>query len=83
MISPHLLLPDYCFSPPLEILAQLGCGSAADLVLMVVVTLRERLEEVTANLQGVVLLNPLSCLGLQLVVENYPVRHPIVKAPSV
>lgn len=79
LISPHLFVPDYHLSLPSEVLTKLGAGSMADLVILVIVTLRERLEEITANLQGPLLLNPVSCLGLQLVLEGYPVRYPLLK----
>ncbi len=79
LISPHLLVADYYLFPPSEGLTKLAAGSMADLVILVIVTLRERLEEITANLQGPLLLNPVSCLGLQLVVENHSVRHPLLK----
>jgi flagellar assembly factor FliW len=50
---------------------------------MLIVTVRERLEEITVNLQGPLVLNPSSSKGLQLVVEEYPLRHPLVAAASV
>ncbi len=58
LISPHLLMPDYQFAPSREVLTKLCAGLAADLVVMVIVTLRDRLEEITVNLQGPLLLNP-------------------------
>jgi len=82
LISPRLLIPHYQLSPPSEVLTRLGAGSMVDLVILVIVTLRERLEETTANLQGPLLLNPISRLGLQLVVEDYPVRCPLLARPS-
>lgn len=82
LIAPHLLWPDYRLTPSSEVLAKLGCGSSSELTVLAIVTLRERVEETTANLQGPLLLNPISRLGLQLVVEGYPVRYPLVKASS-
>lgn len=80
IIPPHLLLSEYHISPAPEMLTMLGSGSGVDqVVVMVIVTLRERLEEITVNLQGPLLFNPVSCLGLQLVAENYPVRYPLLK----
>lgn len=78
LISPYWLVPDYHVSPPPEVLARLGVGAAADCVILVIVTLRERLEEITVNLQGPLLFNPLARLGCQLVVEEYPVRYPLL-----
>jgi flagellar assembly factor FliW len=82
LISPHLLVPDYHLAPPAEVLTKLGAGSMAELVVLVIVTLRERMEEITVNLQGPLLLNLVSRLGLQLVVEDYPVRYPLLNAAT-
>jgi flagellar assembly factor FliW len=78
LISPHWVVSDYKVAPPPELLTVLGAASPAELSVFVIVTLRERAEEITANLQGPILLNPASRLGLQLVVEQYPLRHPLI-----
>jgi len=78
LISPHWMVSDYKVAPPPELLAVLGAAAPAELSVFVIVTLRERVEEITANLQGPILLNPASRLGLQLVVEQYPLRHPLI-----
>ena len=78
LISPYWMVSDYTVSPPPELLAALGAGSPTDLSVFVIVTLRDRVEEITANLQGPILLNPASHLGLQLVVEHYPLRYPLI-----
>jgi flagellar assembly factor FliW len=78
LISPYWLVPDYHVAPPPEVLAKLDVGAAAECVILVIVTLRERLEEITVNLQGPLLFNPLARLGCQLVVEEYPVRYPLL-----
>jgi flagellar assembly factor FliW len=78
LISPHYMVPDYKVAPPPELRSVLGAASPAELSVFVIVTLRERVEEITANLQGPILLNPASRLGLQLVVEQYPLRHPLI-----
>lgn len=81
LIEPQRLVADYHLALPPEILSQLGAHSPTELVVLVIVTLRERLEDITANLQGPVLLNPVSGLGLQLIAEQYPVRYPLL-APA-
>jgi flagellar assembly factor FliW len=78
LISPHSIVSDYTLKLPPEALAALRAGSPADLSVFVIVTLRERVEDITANLQGPILLNPASSLGTQLVVEHYPLRHPLI-----
>ena len=83
VISPHWMVSDYKVAPPPELLTVLGAASPDDLSVFVIVTLRERVEEITANLQGPILLNPASRLGLQLVVEQYPLRHPLISPRQV
>ena len=78
LVSPHSIVSDYTLTPPPEALSALRAGSPADLSVFVIVTLRERVEDITANLQGPILLNPASSLGLQLVVEHYPLRYPLI-----
>ncbi|HTM10425.1 MAG TPA: flagellar assembly protein FliW [Verrucomicrobiae bacterium] len=82
LISPELLILEYKPEPPAELLAKLGAGSQAELAAFAIVTLRERVEEITVNLQGPILLNPRSRLGLQFVVEQYPLRCPLLTAPQ-
>jgi flagellar assembly factor FliW len=78
LIDPSWLMSDYHLFPTPEVLARLGVSSAVDLIVLVIITLRVQLEEVTVNLQGPLLLNPVSRLGLQLVEEAYPVRYPLL-----
>ncbi|MBI3304565.1 MAG: flagellar assembly protein FliW [Deltaproteobacteria bacterium] len=78
LIEPQRLVPDYHLALPVEVLTRLEAESPADLAVLTIVTLRERLEEITVNLQGPLLLNLASRLGLQLVVEHYPVRSPLL-----
>jgi len=78
LISPDLLVADYSLALFPELPAKLGAGSTADLTLFAIVTLRERVEEITANLQGPVVLNPAAGLGAQVIIERYPLRHPLV-----
>jgi len=79
LISPHSIVSDYTLTPPPEALAELRAGAATELSVFAIVTLRDRVEEITANLQGPILLNPASGLGLQLIVERYPLRCPLIQ----
>ncbi len=83
LIHPSSLSLDYRFHAGAEVLAALEANSTAQLVPMLIVTVRDRLEEITVNLQGPLVLNPSSSKGLQLVVEEYPLRHPLVATASV
>lgn len=82
VIHPSLLLSEYELPLPREVLTFLHAESTDALIVLLIVTLREKLEEISVNLQGPLLLNPRTSLGAQLVVENYPVRHPLLKATS-
>lgn len=79
LIAPRLLASDYTLTPPAEVLAKIGAGSTADLAVFAIVTLREPIEQITVNLQGPILLNPVSRLGLQVVAEQYPLRYPLIR----
>ena len=82
LIHPSSLSLDYRFSSSPEMLAALDTHSPDQLVPMLIVTVRDRLEEITVNLQGPLMLNPNSSKGLQLVLENYPLRHPLIETSS-
>jgi flagellar assembly factor FliW len=81
LIAPQWVMPQYHLSVSKAVLTKLEAKAAADLVVLAIVTLRKRLEDATVNLQGPLLLNPTSHLGLQLVAERYPVRHPLILKP--
>jgi flagellar assembly factor FliW len=81
LIAPQWVMPQYHLSVPKAVLTKLAAKAATDLVVLVIVTLRKRLEDATVNLQGPLLLNSTSHLGLQLVAERYPVRHPLILKP--
>jgi flagellar assembly factor FliW len=82
LIHPSSLSLDFQFHTSAEVLAALEASSPDPLVPMLIVTVRDRLEEITVNLQGPLVLNPSSSRGLQLVVEDYPLRHPLIGPAS-
>jgi len=79
LIHPRLLVPDYQPPIPPEVVARLEARSKDELVILVIVTLREKLEDITVNLQGPLVLNPSCAKGLQLVTDDFPVRYPLLK----
>jgi flagellar assembly factor FliW len=81
LISPALLTADYDPSPPSELLAKLGAAAPEELQTFAIVTLRDRVEEITVNLQAPVVLHPRSRVGFQIVAEQYPLRHPLLAPP--
>lgn len=78
LIHPDFISLDYHVPIFPGLLTTLNAGSAADLVPLLIVTVRDRLEDITVNLQGPLIVNPASARGLQLVVEEYPLRHPLL-----
>ncbi len=49
---------------------------------LLIVTVRERAEETIVNLQGPLIINRVSLIGMQLVVEKYPSRHPLLRTTA-
>ncbi|SRR5712692_9409619 len=78
LLHPASIALDYRVPVTPELLAALDAKSADELVPLLIVTVRDRIEEITVNLQGPVITNPISSLGLQLVIEQYPVRYPLL-----
>lgn len=79
LIHPASMGLDYRFPSSAELLAALGARVPEDLLPLLIVTLRETLEEITVNLQGPLIVNPIAALGAQLVLEDQPLRHPLLK----
>jgi flagellar assembly factor FliW len=79
LIHPVFVAPDYELPVPPDLLIQLIAESEKDLVPMLIVTVRDRVEDITVNLQGPLIINSISLRGTQLVVEEYPVRHPLLR----
>jgi flagellar assembly factor FliW len=82
LIHPRSLRLEYRVSVDDEILDLLSAGSAEQLSALLIVTLRERIEHITVNLQGPLIINPTASLGVQLVIEHYPVRYPLIQNPG-
>lgn len=78
IIHPGSLGIDYRLPTNPEWMSALGAASAAELVVLLIVTVRDRVEDTTVNLQGPLVINPATRMGLQLVIEQYPLRHPML-----
>ena len=72
-----MLLTDYRLPLAADVLAYLDANTDEELSILAIVTLRDQLEDVTMNLQGPLVINLSSQLGLQLVIEQFPVRYPL------
>jgi flagellar assembly factor FliW len=79
LIHPSSIALDYRFPVNGGLLTALGAESEEQLITLLIVTVRDRLEDITLNLQGPLVVNRTSSLGLQLVLEEYPVRYPLFK----
>jgi flagellar assembly factor FliW len=83
LIHPNWLPFDYELTLDESTLRTLQADSAKQLDVFLIVTLRERLEDITVNLQGPLVFNLASLRGVQLVVEHFPVRQPLLKPSPV
>lgn len=78
VIHPDLVTQDYCLPVPAELLDRLGIASERQLLPLLMVTVRQRIEEISVNLQGPLAIGIDSAIGVQLVVEEYPLRYPLI-----
>ncbi len=78
VIHPDLLVQNYCLPLPNEVLGRLGIGSECQVLPLLIVTARERIKAITVNLQGPLAIGIDSGIGVQLVVEEYPLRYPLI-----
>jgi flagellar assembly factor FliW len=82
VIHPDFVSMDYSVPLFAELLESLGAKSDTELVPLLIVTVRDRVENITVNLQGPLLISVLSRIGMQSVVEEFPLRHPLVSPPN-
>jgi flagellar assembly factor FliW len=79
LIYPRSLGLDYRVPVRVEMLDALSAAAAEQLSALLIVTVRDRVEDITVNLQGPLIINPASSLGLQLVIEHYPLRYRLIQ----
>ena len=65
MINPYLFRPDYVLEIPDSDYAELGSPPEEDILVFAIVTVPERPEDLTANLQGPIVINRSSRVGKQ------------------
>ncbi|WP_246570087.1 flagellar assembly protein FliW [Lentibacillus saliphilus] len=77
--NPHLLYQDYEFELDASIAEQLEIEHEADVAVVVIVTLKDALEQSTINLKGPIILNTKARTGKQYILqdETYPVKAPL------
>jgi flagellar assembly factor FliW len=77
VIDPRWIVPDYHFSIVPDVLVYLKANAVEELSILAIVTVRDRVEDMTINLQGPLVMNFTARCGLQMVVEHFPVRYPL------
>ena len=77
VLDPRWVVPDYHFSIVPEVLGYLQANTVEELSTLAIVTVRDRVEDITMNLQGPLVMNFTAQRGLQMVVEHFPVRYPL------
>lgn len=81
VVSPVVFFPDYRVAVHAKEVADIEVSHPSDVEIFVIVTIPERLEDMTANLQGPILVNKRNNRVKQLVLTDsaYSVAHSIVK----
>lgn len=81
VINPLLFAPDYTPNIIKEQLGELGIDRPEDILLYVIVTIRENPLDSTANLIGPVVINRAKKIGKQIIIddERYSTQEPILR----
>jgi len=81
LINPRIFRPDYRLEVPKSDLEEIGISCEQDILDFAVVTIPEDPKEMTANLQGPLIINRKSRVGRQSISTNpaWQVKHPILK----
>ncbi len=84
LINPFLFRPDYEIDVPDEELEEIGIISPEQILVFAIVTIPENQRDMTANLQGPVIINKDKKIGRQAISTNekWKVRHPILEELS-
>ena len=81
LINPVIFRPDYAVEVPEEELEEIGIDSPEKMLTFAIVTIPQNPIEMTANLQGPIIINKETRVGRQSISTNpkWEVRHPILK----
>ena len=81
MINPVIFRPDYSVEVPKEELEEIGIDSPDKMLTFAIVTIPQNPMEMTANLQGPIIINKETRIGRQSISADpkWDVRHPILK----
>ena len=80
LIEPRVFRPDYALAVASEELAEIGIQKAEDALVFAIVTIPEDPRQMTANLQGPLVINKETRAGRQSISldARWQVRHPIL-----
>ncbi len=81
LINPYLFRPDYVLNVPDEDLAEINDPDQNDVLVFAIVTIPEDYAEITANLQGPLIINRKARIGKQSISldQRWETKHPIVR----
>jgi flagellar assembly factor FliW len=81
MINPVIFRPDYTVEVSQEELEEIGIDSPEKMLTFAIVTIPRNPAEMTANLQGPIIINKETRVGRQSISMNpeWEVRHPVLK----
>jgi len=81
LINPYLFRQDYVLNIPDEDLVEIGSPTEEDVLVFAIVTIPEDYSEITANLQGPLVLNRKARIAKQSISldPRWETKHPIVR----
>lgn len=81
LINPRIFRSDYTLEVPQEELTEIGIDDPGKILDLAIVTIPDNPMEMTANLQGPIIINKETRVGRQSISSNpqWKVRHPILK----
>jgi flagellar assembly factor FliW len=84
LINPFAFFNDYEFAMDDNLIAGIGLNDENPPLVFNIVTVKDKLESMTANLAGPVLVNSRDRKAMQLVIEKteYPTRYPLFPNPA-
>jgi len=81
LINPFIFRPDYEIDVPDEELEEIGITDTKQILVFAIVTIPENQRDMTANLQGPIIINKDEKIGRQAIStsDRWNVRHPILE----
>lgn len=85
VISPYIICPEYNINLTQDDIQALKLNKADEALVLSIVSIREKIEESTANLQAPIVLHRKDLIGRQVLLpeSGYPIRFPLWKKDGV